>query len=85
MAKAWRCLQGRTRQSQGDVQLAGYFTRSSMACCWQAAAGEADPTAVARLCAEGEEAADFISTYVVQARLNERGNYGAWPPLQASR
>ena len=79
MAKAWRCAQGRTRQSQGAMQLAGWFTRSSMTRCWQAAAAEADPTAVARLCAEGEEAAHFIRTYVVQARLNERGNYGAWP------
>ncbi|KAK9826730.1 hypothetical protein WJX81_002385 [Elliptochloris bilobata] len=42
---------------------------------YQAAASETDPAAVARLCAEGEEAADFIRTYVVQARLNERGNY----------
>ena len=39
---------------------------------------------MARLCAEGEEAADFIRTYVVQARLNERGNYGAPPPLGAA-
>ena len=65
-------------QSVGDMQLAGWFTCPSFTCLWQAAAGEADPTAVARLCAEGEEAADFIRTYVVQARLNERGNYGAW-------
>lgn len=55
----------------------------------QAAAGVADPTEVARLCAEGEEAADFLRTYVVQARLNERGNYGAparraWVSLNAS-
>ena len=42
----------------------------------QSAAGEADPSAITRLCADGEEAADFILTYVVQARLNERGNYG---------
>ena len=81
---AWRCAQGRTRQSQGAKQLAGWLTRSSMTRCWQAAAAEADPSAVARLCAEGEEAADFIRTYVVQARLNERGNYGARPPLPAS-
>ncbi len=26
--------------------------------------------------AEGEEAADFIKTFVVQAKLNERGNFG---------
>lgn len=50
-----------------------------MAWVKQAAAGEADPAAVLRLCQEGEEAADFIRTYVVQARLNERGNYGVLP------
>jgi len=50
----------------------------------QAAAGVADPTEVARLCAEGEEAADFLRTYVVQARLTERGNYGA-PARRAPR
>lgn len=68
-----RSVAGRT------LQLVGWFTCLSVTHLWQAAAGEADPTAVARLCAEGEEAADFIRTYVVQARLNERGNYGAWP------
>jgi hypothetical protein len=30
-----------------------------------------------RLLAEGVEAADFLKTSVVQAKLNERGNYGA--------
>ena len=67
------------------MQLAGWFTSISVMRLWQAAAGEADPTAVARLCAEGEEAADFIRTYVVQARLNERGNYGDRPAQCSSR
>lgn len=35
-----------------------------------------DTTAVKKLLAEGEEAASFIKTFVVQAKLNERGNFG---------
>ena len=35
-----------------------------------------DTTELEKLLAEGNEAADFIRTYVVQAKLNERGNYG---------
>ncbi|KAL3146600.1 hypothetical protein ABBQ32_000835 [Trebouxia sp. C0010 RCD-2024] len=34
-----------------------------------------DTTAVKKLLAEGEEAASFIKTFVVQAKLNERGNF----------
>ena len=37
---------------------------------------ETEADAIQRLCAEGDEAADFLRTFVVQARLNERGNYG---------
>lgn len=35
-----------------------------------------DPVAITKLVAEGEEAASFIKTFVVQAKLNERGNFG---------
>lgn len=35
----------------------------------------ADSGAVKKLLAEGEEAASFIKTFVVQAKLNDRGNY----------
>ena len=35
-----------------------------------------DPTAVKKLIAEGEEAASFIKSFVVQAKLNDRGNFG---------
>ena len=35
----------------------------------------ADPEAIWRLVAESRDAADFIRDYVVQAQLNERGNY----------
>ena len=35
-----------------------------------------DTAAVKKLLAEGEEAASFIKTFVVQAKLNERGNFG---------
>jgi hypothetical protein len=42
----------------------------------QASAGVSDPAAVDKLCAEGRDAAKFLTQYVVQAELNERGNYG---------
>ena len=42
----------------------------------QASAGVSDPAAVDKLCAEGRDAATFLAQYVVQAELNERGNYG---------
>ena len=42
----------------------------------QASAGVSDPAAVEKLCAEGRDAAKFLTQYVVQAELNERGNYG---------
>jgi len=35
-----------------------------------------DSGAVKKLLAEGEEAAEFIKSFVVQAKLNERGNFG---------
>ena len=35
-----------------------------------------DSGAVKKLLAEGAEAADFIRTFVVQAKLNDRGNFG---------
>jgi len=38
-------------------------------------AAVADPADVARRVADAREAADFLRTYVVQAALNERGNY----------
>lgn len=34
-----------------------------------------DASEIARLVADAREAADFLRTYVVQAALNERGNY----------
>ena len=49
----------------------------------QASAGVSDPAAVDKLCAEGRDAAKFLTQYVVQAELNERGNYGVHPPLTA--
>ena len=39
-----------------------------------------DTAAVKKLLAEGEEAASFIKTFVVQAKLNERGNFGELAP-----
>lgn len=36
-----------------------------------------DPQQQAALLQEGEETADFIATQIVQAAVNERGNYGA--------
>ena len=38
-----------------------------------------DPAALDKLCAEGRDAATFLTQYVVQAELNERGNYGEQP------
>ena len=38
-----------------------------------------DPAQIDKLCAEGRDAARFLTQYVVQAELNERGNYGALP------
>lgn len=37
---------------------------------------ETDPQKVQQLQAEGREAAEFLSTYIVQASLNKGGNYG---------
>lgn len=42
----------------------------------QESRGVSDAGELQRLTAEGVEAADFISSFVVQARLNDRGNYG---------
>ncbi|CAK0779825.1 hypothetical protein CVIRNUC_004863 [Coccomyxa viridis] len=42
---------------------------------FEASAGVSDPAAVDKLCAEGRDAAKFLTQYVVQAELNERGNY----------
>ena len=42
----------------------------------QGSAGVTDPAAIDKLCAEGRDAAKFLTQYVVQAELNERGNYG---------
>ena len=47
----------------------------------QVSASERDPGRIQQLLAEGREAADFIRTFVVQAKLNERGNYGEVPLL----
>ena len=42
----------------------------------QATADVTDPHAIEMLCAEGRDAADFLMQNVVQAQLNDRGNYG---------
>ena len=42
----------------------------------QESAGEQDTGRIQQLCAEGREAASFLQTFVVQGKLNERGNYG---------
>ncbi|KAK9831574.1 hypothetical protein WJX74_000763 [Apatococcus lobatus] len=42
---------------------------------YQEAAGLTDPAEVQKKVAEAKEAADFIRTNVVQAQLNERGNF----------
>ena len=42
----------------------------------QANRSVSDTAAVKKLLAEGQEAASFIKTFVVQAKLNERGNFG---------
>ena len=42
----------------------------------QGMAGVTDPSAIKKLCAEGRDAADFLMQNVVQAQLNDRGNYG---------
>ena len=42
----------------------------------QANRSVSDTAAVKKLLAEGEEAANFIKTFVVQAKLNKRGNFG---------
>lgn len=41
---------------------------------------ETNQSAIGKMLADGKEASDFIGTYVVQGRLNERGNYCARPP-----
>ena len=49
---------------------------------WHAVQGSSsvtDPAEIEKMCAEGRDAAKFLTQYVVQAELNERGNYGAMP------
>ena len=43
---------------------------------WQEASSLTDAAEVQKRVAEAKEAADFIRTNVVQAKLNERGNFG---------
>ena len=42
----------------------------------QGSSGVTDPAEIDKLCAEGRDAAKFLTQYVVQAELNDRGNYG---------
>ncbi|KAK9800765.1 hypothetical protein WJX73_009437 [Symbiochloris irregularis] len=42
---------------------------------FEVSAAERDPDRLKQLFAEGEEASDFIKTFVVQAELNDRGSY----------
>ncbi len=42
-----------------------------------------DPTEIDRLCDEALDAAKFLKETIVQAKLNERGNYGAPQPAAA--
>lgn len=47
----------------------------------QSAAGVTDPDEIDKLCAEGRDAAQFLTQYVVQAKLNDRGNFGRSAPF----
>lgn len=40
---------------------------------------ETDEGAVRKLLDDGREASEFIQSFVVQGKLNERGNYGGCP------
>ena len=51
----------------------------------QGSSGVTDPAKIEKLCAEGRDAAKFLTQYVVQAELNERGNYGKQPSNSGSR
>ncbi|EIE19322.1 hypothetical protein COCSUDRAFT_34269 [Coccomyxa subellipsoidea C-169] len=42
---------------------------------FQSAAGVTEPKEIEKLCAEGRDAAQFLTQYVVQAKLNDRGNF----------
>lgn len=42
----------------------------------QESRAETDPDKLRVLIEGGKDAADFLKTYVVQAKLNDRGNYG---------
>ncbi|KAK9914943.1 hypothetical protein WJX75_002676 [Coccomyxa subellipsoidea] len=42
---------------------------------FKSAAGVTEPEEIEKLCAEGRDAANFLGQYVVQAQLNERGNF----------
>ena len=39
---------------------------------------ETDISSIERMVAECREAKDFIATFVVQGRMNNRGNYSEW-------
>lgn len=47
-----------------------------LVCDLQSAAGVTDPDEIDKLCEEGRDAAQFLTQYVVQAKLNDRGNFG---------
>lgn len=63
-----RCLQHSRQWSLSVVQNVRYL---------QECASVSDPTEVERLCDEAMDAAKFLREMIVQAKLNERGNYGA--------
>lgn len=50
-------------------------------CAIQGYSGVTDLVEIDKLCAEGRDAAKFLTQYVVQAELNDRGNYGEHSPL----
>ena len=59
----------------GDRYL-GLAHDQTSCCAVQGSSGVTDPAEIDKLCAEGRDAAKFLTQYVVQAELNERGNYG---------
>ncbi|KAK9829909.1 hypothetical protein WJX72_008604 [[Myrmecia] bisecta] len=67
-------LRSITTAFRGDASMLE-SARQEIRSKFKEAASLTDQQEISRRFAEGEEAADFIRTYVVQAKLNERGNF----------
>lgn len=69
-----QCLRSVQQSFRGDQYML-HNSRKELRSKFEANRQVSDCGAIKKLLAEGEEAADFIKTFVVQAKLNKRGNF----------